>query len=191
MGLLRPSGTIMIDNQDLHDVDNPLKVNGWQNLIAHVPQAIFLADSTILENIAFGIPRHLIDLEKVRTAAQKAQILSFIESTDKGFETFVGERGIRLSGGQRQRIGIARALYRNAQVLIFDEATSALDNTTEQALMNSLYDLDNDLTLVIIAHRLSTIEQCDRVICLDKGRIIIDGPPDLALTLVEARHGDS
>jgi ABC-type multidrug transport system fused ATPase/permease subunit len=172
MGLLDPSsGRIWIDGDDLHDPQQPHRVLQWRAAIAHVPQSIYLADSSIAENIAFGIPRHQIDLERVRRAAEQAQIASFIESSDAGYDTFVGERGIRLSGGQRQRIGIARALYKQASVLVFDEATSALDNTTEQAVIQAIEGLSRDLTLVMIAHRLSTVQGCDRVIELSAGGV--------------------
>jgi ATP-binding cassette subfamily B protein len=136
-----------------------------------VPQSIYLADSSIAENIAFGLPKDQIDMGQVRLAAQQAQIAGFIESSPDGYDSFVGERGIRLSGGQRQRIGIARALYKQAQVLVFDEATSALDNQTEEAVMEAIEGLSNELTILMIAHRLSTIARCDRVIELGNGTL--------------------
>ena len=117
-------------------------------------------------------------MERVITAANEAQISAFVESTPEGFNSFVGERGIRLSGGQRQRIGIARALYKQAQILVFDEATSALDNSTEQAVMDSIDTIGRDFTIILIAHRLSTIKNCDRVIKLDNGTVSFDGSPD-------------
>jgi ATP-binding cassette subfamily B protein len=129
-----------------------------------VPQAIFLADSSIEENIAFGIPKDQIDPQRVRRAAQQAQIADDIESWPNKYQTFVGERGIRLSGGQRQRIGIARALYKQADVIIFDEATSALDNETEQAVMQAIESLSKELTILIIAHRISTLENCSQIV---------------------------
>ena len=158
MGLLQPSeGHLLIDG-------HTVSPEAWQANIAHVPQAIFLADTSIAENIALGIPPSQIDRARLRAAAAQAQIADFIESLPHGYDTFVGERGIRLSGGQRQRIGIARALYKKAPVLVFDEATSALDNTTERALMETLDGLSRDLTIIMIAHRLSTTKYCDRVI---------------------------
>jgi ABC-type multidrug transport system fused ATPase/permease subunit len=161
MGLLQPTdGTLEIDGQ----IVTPSNHRGWQAHIAHVPQSIFLADSSIEENIAFGVPNDKIDSLRVRQAAQQAQIADSIESWPKQYQTFVGERGIRLSGGQRQRIGIARALYKQADVIIFDEATSALDNETEQAVMQAIESLSKDLTLLIIAHRLSTIKNCTQII---------------------------
>jgi ATP-binding cassette subfamily B protein len=168
MGLLEPSaGTLKIDDQAI----TPLNQRAWQAHIAHVPQTIFLADSTIEENIAFGVTNAQIDQARVRQAAQQAQIAQSIESWPQGYQTFVGERGIRLSGGQRQRIGIARALYKQADVIIFDEATSALDGETEQAVMQAIEGLSQDLTLLIIAHRLSTLQNCTQVVELAAGRI--------------------
>ncbi len=154
------------------------RLRSWQRAIAHVPQAIFLADSTIAENIAFGVPIEAIDMERVQLAAQQAHISDFIESQPKGYRTFVGERGVRLSGGQRQRIGIARALYKRASVLVFDEATSSLDNETEQGVMNSIENLHKDLTVLLIAHRLTTVQRCDLIFELSNGRVIDKGPYD-------------
>lgn len=168
MGLLRPTdGTLEIDGQPVTPGNN----RGWQAHIAHVPQAIFLADSTIEENIAFGVPKDQIDATRVRQAAQQAQIADIIETWPKQYQTFVGERGIRLSGGQRQRIGIARALYKKADVIIFDEATSALDNETEQAVMQAIEGLSKELTLLIIAHRLTTLKNCTHIVELGDGGI--------------------
>lgn len=172
MGLLQATeGTFEIDGQKI----TPSNCRAWQVHIAHVPQAIFLADSTIEENIAFGIPKDKIDPQRVRQAAQQAQIADIIETWPKQYETFVGERGIRLSGGQRQRIGIARALYKKADVIIFDEATSALDNETEQAVMQAIDGLGQDLTILIIAHRLTTLKNCSQVVELSEGRIVRSG----------------
>jgi len=182
MGLLSPTqGQILVDGLDLHDSGHPERLLAWRAAIAHVPQSIYLSDSSIAENIAFGVPKEKIDLDRVRLAAQQAQIASFIEASPEGYDSFVGERGIRLSGGQRQRLGIARALYKQAQVLILDEATSALDNDTEQAVMDAINQLDCNLTVVMIAHRLSTVAKCDRVIRLDHGRVVADGPPSEVL----------
>ena len=168
MGLLQPtSGVLEIDGQSI----TPANQRAWQLHIAHVPQAIFLADSTIEENIAFGVPKGQIDHLLVKQAAQQAQIAESIESLPAQYQTFVGERGIRLSGGQRQRIGIARALYKQADVIIFDEATSALDNETEQAVMQAIEGLSQDLTLLIIAHRLTTLKNCTQIVELAKGGI--------------------
>ena len=168
MGLLQPTkGGLVIDNQPV-TVGNH---RAWQVHIAHVPQAIFLADSSIEENIAFGVPKDQIDRQRVRQAAQQAQIADTIENWPEQYQTFVGERGIRLSGGQRQRIGIARALYKQADVIIFDEATSALDNETELAVMQAIEDLSKDFTLLIIAHRLTTLKSCTQIVELGEGGI--------------------
>lgn len=182
MGLLEPTaGQLLIDANNIHDPSHPERLLAWRAAIAHVPQAIYLADSSIAENIAFGIPKDEIDMDLVREAARQAQIGAFIESSPDRYSTFVGERGIRLSGGQRQRIGIARALYKRAQILVFDEATSALDNETERAVMHAIDGLSKKLTIVMIAHRLSSLKHCDRVIRLHEGRVLSDGPPEVVL----------
>jgi ATP-binding cassette subfamily B protein len=168
MGLLQPTiGMLQVDGQTI----SPINCRSWQAHVAHVPQAIFLADSTIEENIAFGIPRNQIDHARVRRAAEQAQISLSIESWPNQYQTFVGERGIRLSGGQRQRIGIARALYKQADVIIFDEATSALDSETENDVMRAIEGLSNEITLLIIAHRLTTLKNCTQIIELCDGGI--------------------
>ncbi len=165
MGLLEPAaGRLLVDGRWVAP-------GAWQANIAHVPQSIFLADTSIAENIALGIPAAAVDQERLRFAAAQAQIACFIESLPDGYATMVGERGVRLSGGQRQRIGIARALYKQAPVLVFDEATSALDEDTEKALMDTLDGLSRDLTIIMIAHRLSTAAYCDLVIRVDGGRL--------------------
>ena len=163
MGLLEPTeGQILIDGIPL----TPKNLRAWQRNIAHVPQSIYLSDSTIAENIAFGIPAAKIDMNRVREAARQARIAEFIESSPKAYQALVGERGIRLSGGQRQRIGIARALYKQAQVMVFDEATSSLDQETEDSVMQSINLLKSDLTILIIAHRTSTLSKCEKIINL-------------------------
>lgn len=168
MGLLQPTdGTIEVDGEQILTGNN----RAWQAHIAHVPQAIYLADSTIEENIAFGIPVGKIDHERVRQAARQAQIASIIETWPRKYQTFVGERGVRLSGGQRQRIGIARALYKKADVIIFDEATSALDNETELSVMQAIEGLGENLTILIIAHRLTTLKNCTHIVELCDGKI--------------------
>ncbi|EMO29076.1 ABC transporter, ATP-binding protein [Leptospira interrogans serovar Bataviae str. HAI135] len=168
MGLLEPSsGSIFLDGKEL----NGKNIRSWQASIANVPQTIFLSDDTILDNIALGIPRQEIDIEKAKQAAKKAKISDHIESLNEGYKTIVGERGVRLSGGQRQRIGIARALYKEASIIVFDEATSALDNETERAVMESIEGLGKDLTVLMIAHRLSTVKNCDQIIALNAGRV--------------------
>lgn len=168
MCLLMPSeGTMLVDGQAV-GIQN---YRSWQAHIAHVPQTIYLSDSSIEENIAFGSPRRKIDPVRVRQAAKQAQIDKVIESWPEKYQTKVGERGVRLSGGQRQRIGIARALYKRADVIIFDEATGALDTETERAVMQAIDALSPDLTIVMVAHRLTTLKKCDFIIELDKGRI--------------------
>jgi ATP-binding cassette subfamily B protein len=172
MGLLTPTkGSLKVDGVSI-DFN---KRRGWQKHIAHVPQSIYLADTTILENIAFGVPRTQIDTERVKLAAEKACIAKDIDSWALGYDTFVGERGVKLSGGQRQRIGIARALYKKADVIVLDEATSALDNRTEASVMASIQSLIPEITVIIIAHRLSSLSGCDRIIELSAGRIAWDG----------------
>jgi ATP-binding cassette subfamily B protein len=178
LGLLPPtSGQILIDGDPLIGD----KVFAWQKSLSHVPQVIYLADASIAENIAFGLPKDKIDMDQVRKAARLAQIAEHIESLEAGYDTFVGERGIRLSGGQRQRIGIARALYKNATVLVFDEATSALDDETEAELMKAIDGLSKDLTVIMIAHRLSTVRRCDKILKLHKGKVVAFDTPDVVL----------
>ncbi len=166
MGLLEPTGgSIEIDGQRLDAANR----RGWQRRIAQVPQSIFLADASIAENIAFGVDAADIDRRQVELAAERAALAPFIATLPHGYATIVGERGVRLSGGQRQRIGIARALYKEANVLILDEATSALDAETERAVMEAVRELPADLTVVIIAHRLTTVDYCEQVIAIDAG----------------------
>lgn len=165
LGLLEPSeGQIAVDGVRL----TPENRAAWQRNIAHVPQAIFLADASVAENIAFGVRRRDIDLERVRRAAEQAELADVIAALPNGYETRVGERGIQLSGGQRQRIGVARALYKQASVLVFDEATSALDTETESAVMGAIDNLDRSLTILIIAHRLTTLNGCDVILELER-----------------------
>jgi ABC-type multidrug transport system fused ATPase/permease subunit len=172
IGLLLPTeGTILIDGVPC----TGSRVRAWQKTIAHVPQNIYLADATLAENIAFGVPKAGIDMARVRRAAQQAQIMSYIESHPDGYEAKVGERGIRLSGGQRQRIGLARALYKQAKVLVFDEATSALDNATEASVMEAIDGLDRDLTILLIAHRITTLSRCDTIVELEHGSVKREG----------------
>ena len=172
MGLLRPSGGVLaVDGDPIGDSN----LANWKAQIAHVPQAIFLADATIADNIAFGHLPEGVDQERVLRAARDAGLMEFIADLPAGMATMVGERGMRLSGGQRQRIGIARALYKKASLLILDEATSALDDETEAAVMASVAALDPDLTIILIAHRLSTLAGCDRIYRLESGRIVDQG----------------
>ena len=172
MGLLAPSkGTLFVDGEPIEGS----RVKAWQQTIAHVPQSIYLADSTITENIAFGVPKDQIDMDRVKQAAHQAHIADFIDSSEEGYDVFVGERGIRLSGGQRQRIGIARGFYKQANVLVFDEATSALDNDTEKLVMDAIDSLSSDLTIIIIAHRLSTVKGCEVIVELENGKVVAQG----------------
>ena len=178
MGLLIPTeGELLVDG---HPISGK-RIRAWQRTIAHVPQNIFLADTTLAENIAFGVPRDAIDMDRVQQAARQAQIADFIEGRPEGYSAYVGERGIRLSGGQRQRIGIARALYKQATVLVFDEATSALDNATEQSVMDAIEGLNRDLTILLIAHRLTTVRRCDTIVELEGGRVVAQGTYDYLL----------
>jgi ATP-binding cassette, subfamily B, bacterial PglK len=177
MGLLSPtSGQIFIDNVEISKSNQHL----WRNHIAHVPQHIFLSDGTIEENIALGISKDQINQNKIKEAASQAQLDKLIDSWPDKYQTMVGERGIRLSGGQRQRIGIARAIYKKAQVLIFDEATSALDNNTEREIVRQIERLKGEKTIIVIAHRYSTLQHCDTIYKLSNGKIInIGGYKDL------------
>lgn len=170
LGILDPSeGSILADGTRITGEN----LRAWQQSVGYVPQDIFLTDANILENIAFGLQPHEINEERVRHAAEIAQIDGFIckELTD-GYATAIGERGVRLSGGQRQRLGIARALYHEADLIVFDEATSALDNLTEREVMTAIDALPGDKTVIMIAHRLSTVKTCDRILVLDKGRLV-------------------
>ena len=167
MGLLQANkGDVLIDRQNIKS--DVLRAS-WQRTIAHVPQSIYLADSTITQNIAFGVPSEQIDIDRVKLAAKQAKLANFIENGPEGYNAIVGERGVRLSGGQRQRIGIARALYKNANVLIFDEATSALDDRTELDIMQTIDSLSRDFTMIIIAHRITTLKNCDIIFNLKDG----------------------
>jgi ABC-type multidrug transport system fused ATPase/permease subunit len=172
MGLLPPTngevrtGSVVLDDSNRR---------AWQSRIAHVPQSIYLTDASIAENIAFGCEPQRIDMDRVIAAAQRAQIDSYVQQLPEGYGTKVGERGVRLSGGQRQRIGLARAFYKNADVLILDEATSALDDATETQVMNAIAAIDGDITVLIIAHRLTTLRNCDVIVQLEKGQIIRQG----------------
>jgi len=173
LGLLQPQqGEIRIDGERLSDYNS----RAWQSNIGYVPQVIFLADSNVSANIAFGIPDKDIDQQAVECAAKMANLHDFVnQELEQGYDTIVGERGIRLSGGQRQRIGIARALYHNPSVLVLDEATSALDTPTEQSVMEAVYNLAHKKTIIMIAHRLSTVKGCDNLIWLEKGKLKAEG----------------
>ena len=168
MGLLNPSeGNLIVDDINIKKETQRF----WHKNIAHVPQSIFLTDATIKENIAFGVYDKFINIDQVKRAAKYAQISQTIESLDMKYESKVGERGIKLSGGQRQRIGIARAIYKMANVIVLDEATSALDNKTEELLISEIDKLPNKPTIIMVAHRISTLKQCDVIYTLENGSI--------------------
>lgn len=168
MGLLYPvNGKLIVDKTEI----NSKNYQNWVPNISHVPQSIFLSDTTISQNIALGIDESKINYNKLKISIEKAQLSDFIESLEFGYNTNVGERGVKLSGGQRQRIGIARAIYKEADLIIFDEATSALDSKTENKVMKSIEKLGDDLTIIIVAHRVSTLKSCDRIIELDNGQV--------------------
>ena len=173
LGLYEPiSGKILIDGKPLSNQS----LSEWQSSLGYVPQSGFIADGSIAKNIAFGIPEAEMDMERVKEMARIAHILEFIESElPKKYETQVGERGVRLSGGQRQRLSIARALYYDPDFLIFDEATSALDGITEEKIMNSIFLLAGQKTIIIIAHRLTTLKECDSIFFLEEGKIVDQG----------------
>lgn len=173
VGLLEPtSGKITIDNT----IISSSNVKSWRASLAYIPQEVFLFDDTVLSNIAFGNDKEKIDYNRLKKVTQIADIHQFItQELPEGFETKIGERGVRLSGGQRQRLGLARALYANPEVLILDEATSALDSITEQGIIDSLKLLPKDITTIIIAHRLSTVRHADQIYILKGGKIVDQG----------------
>ena len=172
MGLLEPTGgEIKIEGQPLTERNR----RSWQSRIAHVPQHIYLSDTSIAENIALGVPKELINITRVKEAATKAQLADFIETLPKKYQTSAGERGVKLSGGQRQRIGIARALYKQADVLILDEATSALDHATEKSVMAAIKLIGCELTVLMIAHRVTTLRDCDQLFELGNTSLLRKG----------------
>jgi ATP-binding cassette, subfamily B, bacterial PglK len=176
LGLLSPqAGEIRVDGVAV----TPENLRAWQRNIGYVPQQIFLTDDTVTANIAFGIPPDEVDMAAVERAARVAELHDFVTSElPLGYQTTVGEQGVRLSGGQRQRIGIARALYHDPDVLILDEATSALDNLTERAVMDAVHNLGNAKTIIMIAHRLTTVRNCDKILMMEGGRIVGTGSYD-------------
>jgi ABC-type multidrug transport system fused ATPase/permease subunit len=173
LGLLTPqTGDLKVDGHPINEAN----LRSWQSVIGYVPQQIFLTDDTVTANIAFGVDATAVDMDAVRRAAHMASVAEFVESElPQGYNTKVGERGARLSGGQRQRIGIARALYRDPDVIVFDEATSALDVVTEQVVMDAVRNLANKKTIILIAHRLATVMDCDTIFLMDEGKIVDQG----------------
>ena len=168
LGLLEPQyGKIKADEMDIFK-----HMNSWHREIGYIPQMIYLSDDSVRNNVAFGIPESDIDEEAVNEALKKAQLLEFVEGLSEGLDTVVGDRGIRLSGGQRQRIGIARALYRDPEILVLDEATSALDNDTESAVMDAIESLHGQKTIIIIAHRLTTIQNADLIYAVEDHKVV-------------------
>lgn len=176
LGLLRhQNGRMLVDGVEITDEN----VRAWQRNIGYVPQSIYLCDDTITRNIAFGIADESINFDVVQTVARMANLHDFITSElSSGYETVVGERGVRLSGGQRQRIGIARALYHNPSLLVLDEATSALDGITENAVMDAIQNIAHQKTIIMIAHRLSTVKSCDRIYLFGDGKVLDQGTYD-------------
>ena len=176
LGLLLPEeGELRVDGVPITRENR----RAWQRSIGYVPQQIFLTDESVRGNIAFGVPADEIDEAAVERAARIAELHEFVlENLPEGYDTMVGERGVRLSGGQRQRIGIARALYHDPDVLVLDEATSALDNLTERAVMDAVHNLGRAKTIIMIAHRLTTVRNCDMIVMLEGGRVISAGTYD-------------
>ena len=169
LGLLKPTkGVVYCDNNNINE-----NIKGWRSNISYVPQNIFLTDDTIRNNIAFGIEAKYIDDSKIWDAIEKAQLKKFVEESPYGLDTIIGEKGIRLSGGQRQRIGIARAFYRNTNIIVLDEATSALDYETESNIINHINEYTKDHTLIIITHRLNTLDMCEHIYQINNGTLIL------------------
>ena len=172
LGLIEPDeGALIIDGRKIN-CDNK---RAWQNAIGFVPQSIFVSEGTIAENVAFGLHANEINFDQVKKALKLAKLEEMVQSLEQGIHTKVGEHGVRLSGGQRQRIGIARAMYHEAEVLVFDEATSALDGITEKLVMDAIHQFGGEKTIIIIAHRLKTIKKCDIIYMLDHGRVTSQG----------------
>jgi ABC-type multidrug transport system fused ATPase/permease subunit len=169
LGFLEPtSGSILVDGVDLSEMRY-----SWMRHVGYVPQEVFLLDDTIEANIAFGVEPHLIDKDRLANALKQARLESFVRTLPDRLDTTIGERGVRLSGGQRQRLGIARALYRNPDVLVFDEATSSVDGATESELMLEIAELGRTRTIIQIAHRVDTIKDCDQIYRVDQGRVVL------------------
>ena len=180
IGLLEPNGgEVMVDNLNIKS-----NLSGWHKKIGYVPQSVYLIDDTIRKNIAFGLQEENINDDLIQKAIEKANLKIFLSSLKDGVETVVGEKGIRISGGQQQRIGIARALYRDPEILILDEATSSLDQATEKKIMESVNFLKKTKTLIVITHRLITVQNCDKIFMLDKGKVIKQGSPKEILSYI-------
>jgi ABC-type multidrug transport system fused ATPase/permease subunit len=173
LGLLeQKSGSLMVDGV----IINSMNTSNWQSKLGYVPQQISLIDASVAENIAFGVETDEINMDTVQNVSRIASLHDFVANNLKdGYNTIIGERGVKLSGGQRQRVGLARALYHKPSVLVLDEATSALDNTTERIVMESVQNLGHEITIIIIAHRLSTVRDCDTIYHLDNGYIVSKG----------------
>ena len=171
IGILTPSsGQIYVNGVDISE-----NLRSWQDKIGYVPQHVYLMDTTIRRNVAFGLSEESIDNGQVERALRQANLTDFVHSLPNGWDTEVGERGVRLSGGQRQRLGIARALYGNPEVIVLDEATSALDTKTEREIVESFRQIAHDHTLIVVAHRTSTLKYCNRLVRLEGGRIVQKG----------------
>jgi ATP-binding cassette, subfamily B, bacterial PglK len=172
LGLITPQqGNLLIDGAVVEENNK----RAWQNTIGFVPQSIYLSEGTIAENVAFGIPEKAINLDQVNKALNLSHLDELVQVLEKGIHTKVGERGVQLSGGQRQRIGIARALYHEANILVFDEATSALDGVTEKIIMDAIRDFCGQKTIILIAHRLKTVQKCDTIFMIDQGQVSAQG----------------
>lgn len=171
LGLLKPTeGDVVCNDKSIYEA-----IEQWQSRIGYVQQVIFLMDASVKENIAYGIPFEKIDMDRINEVVRLTKLESWINELPNGVETRVGERGIRISGGQRQRIGLARALYRNPELLVLDEATSALDNLTEKEIMDDVYAMQGERTIIMIAHRLNTIRRCDRIFVFEAGKLVGEG----------------
>ena len=185
LGILKPtSGQICVDGNDVQE-----NLRGWQAQLGYIPQQIYLSDASIANNIAFGVPEEKVSLNQVVEVARIAQLDEFVQSLPDGYDTVIGESGVRLSGGQRQRIGIARALYHQPDVLVMDEATSALDNKTERFFMEALQQLRERYTIIMIAHRLSTVKECDELFMMENGKVTARGTYDELMAGSEAFQG--
>ncbi len=169
LGLLEPNnGKIFLDDKLINNFRNRRNLIKWQKCIGYVPQKIYLQNKSFAENIAFGVNKEEIDLQRVIYAAKYSESSKFIEKTKSGYQTIIGETGIQISGGQIQRIAIARAIYRKPQILFLDEATNALDINTEEKLLNNLFQKDIGYTIFLISHKLQTLKRCDKIYLLNK-----------------------